>query len=80
MTLILLWRTSGLSYHFPPHISEINTKLLALGILILIFRFLLNGNKSSDPVYFGHKFKPFVNQGYFSGGAGYVLSKEAVKR
>jgi glycoprotein-N-acetylgalactosamine 3-beta-galactosyltransferase len=36
--------------------------------------------KSSDPVYFGHHFKTIVKQGYYSGGAGYVLSKEALTR
>lgn len=34
----------------------------------------------SYPIYFGCRFKPFVDQGYMSGGAGYVLSKEAVIR
>jgi len=43
-------------------------------------RFLLEDKNSSAPVYFGHKFKPYVEQGYFSGGAGYVLSKEALVR
>ncbi|XP_067621745.1 glycoprotein-N-acetylgalactosamine 3-beta-galactosyltransferase 1-like isoform X2 [Eurosta solidaginis] len=32
------------------------------------------------PVYFGCKFKKFVRQGYMSGGAGYVMSKEALTR
>uniref|UniRef100_A0A1I8IZ71 N-acetylgalactosaminide beta-1,3-galactosyltransferase n=1 Tax=Macrostomum lignano TaxID=282301 RepID=A0A1I8IZ71_9PLAT len=30
-------------------------------------------------LYAGRRFKPFVRQGYMSGGAGYVLSREAVK-
>ena len=34
----------------------------------------------ADPVYFGFNFKAHVRQGYMSGGAGYVLSKEAVRR
>lgn len=33
-----------------------------------------------EPIYFGCRFKPFVKQGYMSGGAGYVLSKEALRR
>lgn len=43
-------------------------------------RYMLSMYNASDPIAFGHKFKPFVKQGYFSGGAGYVLSKEATKR
>ncbi|CAD7002484.1 unnamed protein product [Ceratitis capitata] len=31
-------------------------------------------------VYFGCKFHPFVKQGYMSGGAGYVLSRAALRR
>ena len=43
-------------------------------------RYFLNGQNTSKPVYFGCKFKKYVKQGYMSGGAGYVLSREAVKR
>uniref|UniRef100_A0A914DYV6 N-acetylgalactosaminide beta-1,3-galactosyltransferase n=1 Tax=Acrobeloides nanus TaxID=290746 RepID=A0A914DYV6_9BILA len=43
-------------------------------------RFMLLAYSPDDPVYFGVRFKPFVRQGYMSGGAGYVLSREAVKR
>lgn len=32
----------------------------------------------AEPVFFGCKFKPFTKQGYMSGGAGYVLSREAL--
>lgn len=43
-------------------------------------RYLLKGYNPADPVYFGRRFKPYVTQGYMSGGAGYVLSREALKR
>lgn len=43
-------------------------------------RFMLRNKNTSHPIYFGYRFKPFVNQGYMSGGAGYVLSKEALRR
>ncbi len=43
-------------------------------------RYLLKDQNSSHPIYFGRKFKPYVRQGWMSGGAGYVLSKEALRR
>ena len=43
-------------------------------------RYLLHDKDPSLPLYMGRRFKPYVEQGYMSGGAGYVLSKEAVKR
>ncbi|XP_067621746.1 glycoprotein-N-acetylgalactosamine 3-beta-galactosyltransferase 1 [Eurosta solidaginis] len=43
-------------------------------------RYMLYPYSPETPIYFGCKFKPFVKQGYMSGGAGYVLSKEAVRR
>ncbi|KAK4014938.1 glycoprotein-N-acetylgalactosamine 3-beta-galactosyltransferase 1 [Daphnia magna] len=43
-------------------------------------RYFLSAYNTSKPLWFGHKFKTIVKQGYFSGGAGYVLSKEATRR
>ena len=41
---------------------------------------MLQTYNATKPLYFGCKFKPYVSQGYMSGGAGYVLSKEALER
>ncbi|XP_066519632.1 glycoprotein-N-acetylgalactosamine 3-beta-galactosyltransferase 1-B [Hoplias malabaricus] len=43
-------------------------------------RWVLSNHSPDEPVYFGRRFKPYTKQGYMSGGAGYVLSKEALKR
>ncbi|XP_053311753.1 glycoprotein-N-acetylgalactosamine 3-beta-galactosyltransferase 1-like [Spea bombifrons] len=43
-------------------------------------RWMLSNYTPEQPIYFGKRFKPFAKQGYMSGGAGYVLSKEALKR
>ena len=43
-------------------------------------RYFLANVDTNKPVFFGRKFKPFTKQGYFSGGAGYVMSKEALRR
>ena len=42
-------------------------------------KFLINKN-SSMPITYGYDFKLFVKNGYHSGGAGYVLSKESLQR
>ncbi|XP_072046353.1 glycoprotein-N-acetylgalactosamine 3-beta-galactosyltransferase 1-like [Amphiura filiformis] len=42
-------------------------------------RYFLAGYNSSQPIYFGRKFKPYGKQGYMSGGAGYVISKAGVQ-
>ncbi|OWF41079.1 Glycoprotein-N-acetylgalactosamine 3-beta-galactosyltransferase 1 [Mizuhopecten yessoensis] len=49
-------------------------------VILENLRYLLKSHSHEKPVYFGHHFRPLVKQGYHSGGAGYVLSKEALRR
>lgn len=49
-------------------------------VVVENLRYMLSHYNTSEPMYFGCRFKPFTEQGYMSGGAGYVLSKEALKR
>lgn len=49
-------------------------------VVVENLRFMLYPYLPESPIYFGCKFKKFVKQGYMSGGAGYVLSREAVRR
>lgn len=39
-------------------------------VVVENLRYMLQSQKSNDPIYFGYKFKPIVKQGYMSGGAG----------
>lgn len=41
---------------------------------------MLLPHSPEEPLFFGCKFKPFTKQGYMSGGAGYVLSREALRK
>lgn len=49
-------------------------------VVVENLRYLLSQHDTEEPVYFGHRFRPLVRQGYMSGGAGYVLSREALRR
>ncbi|XP_015213646.2 glycoprotein-N-acetylgalactosamine 3-beta-galactosyltransferase 1 [Lepisosteus oculatus] len=49
-------------------------------VVVENLRHLLSTYNPEEPIYFGRRFRPFVKQGYMSGGAGYVLSKEALRR
>lgn len=49
-------------------------------IVVENLKYFLSSQNTSEPVFFGHHFKTIVKQGYFSGGGGYVLSKEALRR
>ena len=48
-------------------------------VIVENLRFFLAHNNPDDMIYFGHKFKVLVRQGYFSGGAGYVISRKALE-
>jgi hypothetical protein len=39
-------------------------------VIVENLRYMLNSHDPNKPVHFGCKFKPFVKQGYMSGGAG----------
>ncbi|KAH9524962.1 Glycoprotein-N-acetylgalactosamine 3-beta-galactosyltransferase 1, partial [Bulinus truncatus] len=49
-------------------------------VILENLRYFLSEQNTSEPIYFGHHFKTHVKQGYYSGGGGYVLSKEALRR
>ena len=49
-------------------------------MIIENLRYLLSHYDPNKPLYFGHHFKMHTEQGYMSGGSGYVLSKEALRR
>lgn len=42
-------------------------------------KFLLSHYNSSQPIYTGHLFTKYHVDGYMSGGAGYVLNRQALK-
>ncbi|CAF0840863.1 unnamed protein product [Didymodactylos carnosus] len=49
-------------------------------IIVENLKDFLYDQNSSDPITFGYHFKVIVKQGYHSGGASYVLSKESLRR
>ena len=49
-------------------------------VIVENLRYLLQSHDTNEPVYLGLKFQKYVTNGYHSGGAGYVLRKEALKR
>ncbi|XP_012255832.2 glycoprotein-N-acetylgalactosamine 3-beta-galactosyltransferase 1 isoform X1 [Athalia rosae] len=49
-------------------------------VVVENLRYMLQSYSPEAPLYFGCRFKPFVKQGYMSGGAGYVLSSEGLRK
>lgn len=51
-------------------------------VILENLRYFLYAYSTNDPIYFGYKMKQIdaVKRGYFSGGAGYVLSQNALHR
>ncbi|XP_059060065.1 glycoprotein-N-acetylgalactosamine 3-beta-galactosyltransferase 1-like [Achroia grisella] len=78
-----LWAKTkeGFRYVYEQHRSEADWFLKADDdsyVVVENLRYLLHNYSSRDPLYFGCRFKPYVKQGYMAGGAGYVLSREAL--
>ena len=49
-------------------------------VIVENLRYLLSGEDTNAPVYFGQHFTTLVKQGFVSGGAGYIVSKETLRR
>ncbi|XP_010571145.1 PREDICTED: protein OS-9 [Haliaeetus leucocephalus] len=80
----LYWKTiRAFQYVYRHHLDRADWFLKAdddTFVVVANLRWLLAGHPPDRPIYFGKRFKPFAKQGYMSGGAGYVLSKEALRR
>ncbi|XP_008295086.1 glycoprotein-N-acetylgalactosamine 3-beta-galactosyltransferase 1-A [Stegastes partitus] len=80
----LYWKTiRAFHYVYEHHRDEADWFLKAdddTYVVVDNLRWILSNHTSEEPIYFGKRFKPYSKQGYMSGGAGYVLSKEALKR
>ncbi|XP_034538741.1 glycoprotein-N-acetylgalactosamine 3-beta-galactosyltransferase 1-B [Notolabrus celidotus] len=80
----LYWKTiKAFHYAYEHHLHEADWFLKAdddTYVIVDNLRLVLANHTPEEPIYFGRKFKPFTKQGYMSGGAGYVLSKEALRR
>ncbi|XP_034457103.1 glycoprotein-N-acetylgalactosamine 3-beta-galactosyltransferase 1 [Hippoglossus hippoglossus] len=80
----LYWKTiRALQYIHQHHLEEADWFLKAdddTFVVVENLRHTLNNYDTEKPLYFGRRFAPFISQGYMSGGAGYALSKEALRR
>ena len=74
---------AALKYLYANHLDDYDWFLKAdddVYIIMENLKFLLSHYKPQEPVYLGHLFKKYSKWGYMSGGAGYLLSKEALRR
>lgn len=80
----LYWKTiRAFQYVYKHYLNEADWFLKAdddTFVVVDNLRWLLSNHSAEEPIYFGKRFKPYTKQGYMSGGAGYVLSKEALRR
>ncbi|XP_044027652.1 glycoprotein-N-acetylgalactosamine 3-beta-galactosyltransferase 1 isoform X2 [Siniperca chuatsi] len=80
----LYWKTiRAFQYIHQHHLDEAEWFLKAdddTFVVVENLRYTLSKYDPEKPLYLGRRFTPFISQGYMSGGAGYVLSKEALRR
>ncbi|KAJ8258171.1 hypothetical protein GJAV_G00193960 [Gymnothorax javanicus] len=80
----LYWKTiRALHYIAENHGDEADWFLKAdddTFVVVDNLRWILANHTPEEPVYFGKRFKFYNKNSYMSGGAGYVLSKEALRR
>ncbi|KAM4613169.1 glycoprotein-N-acetylgalactosamine 3-beta-galactosyltransferase 1-B [Polymixia lowei] len=80
----LYWKTiRAFHYAYEHHGDEADWFLKAdddTYVVVDNLRWVLANRTPDEPIYFGRRFRPYTKQGYMSGGAGYVLSKEALRR
>lgn len=80
----LYWKTiRAFQYIHQHHLDEADWFLKADDDTFVVVEnliYILSKYDPEKPLYLGRRFAPFIKQGYMSGGAGYVLSKEALRR
>ena len=73
----------GFRYVYQHHMQDADWFMKAdddTYIIMENLRYFLSDKNTQEPVFYGFLMKHVVKQGYYSGGAGYVLSREALTR
>ncbi|CAH1778270.1 unnamed protein product [Owenia fusiformis] len=82
-SVLVLKVRAAMTYIYENHFNDFDWFMKAdddTFVLVDNLRYFLKDKNSSEPVMYGHHFVPYLPGGYLSGGAGYVISKEALRR